>query len=208
VSGPLEPTDRSYAIAKIAGIEMCWAYHCQYGIRFLAPMPANLFGPGDNYHPSNSHLVPALIRKMHEAKGGGQREVVVWGTGTPRCELLYGEDAADAFIFLDALARDSFNELACNQEVPPLVDIGSGRDMTVRGIAELVAEVVGIDPEQRFDPSKPDGTPRKLLATARLANLGWKPRTNLQDGLRQAHLDFCASYSESPAETLVGPQED
>jgi len=208
LSGPLEPTNRSYAIAKIAGIEMCWAYNRQYGTRFLAAMPAKLYGPGENYRPSNSHLVPALIRKMLEAKGCGQREVVVWGTGTPRRELLYREDAADACIFLATLARDSFNELACNQEAPSLVNIGSSRDMMVREIAELVAEVVGIDPEQRFDASEPDGTPRKLLDTTRLTNLGWKPRTNLQDGLRQAHLDFCASYSASPAETLVGPQED
>jgi len=208
LSGPLEPTNRPYAIAKIAGIEMCWAYNRQYETRFLAAMPANLYGPGDNYHPSNSHLVPALIRKMHEAKTSGQREVVLWGTGTPRRELLYSDDAADACIFLAALAPERFNELACNQEAPPLANIGSGQDMTVREIAELVAEVVGVQPKLRFDASKPDGTPRKLLDITRLAELGWKPRTNLRDGLRQAYLDFRASCAESPAGALVGPQED
>jgi len=208
LSGPLEPTNRPYAIAKIAGIEMCWAYNRQYGTRFLSAMPANLYGPGDNYHPSNSHLVPALIRKMHEAKTSGQREVVLWGTGTPRRELLYSDDAADACIFLAALAPERFNELACDQDAPPLANIGSGQDMTVREIAELVAEVVGVQPKLRFDASKPDGTPRKVLDITRLANLGWKPRTNLLDGLRQAYLDFCASCAESPAGNLVGPQED
>jgi GDP-L-fucose synthase len=208
LSGPLEATNRSYAIAKIAGIEMCWAYNRQYGTRFLAAMPTNLYGPGDNYHPTNSHLVPALIRKMHEAKTSGQREVVVWGTGTPRRELLSSDDAADACIFLAALARERFDELACNQEVPPLVNIGSGQDMTVREIAELVAEVVGVEPELRFDASKPDGTPRKLLDTTRLANLGWKPRTNLRNGLRQAYFDFCASLSESHTGAQVGPREN
>jgi GDP-L-fucose synthase len=208
LSGPLEATNRSYAIAKIAGIEMCWSYNRQYGTRFLAAMPTNLYGPGDNYHPRNSHMVPALIRKMHEAKTSGQHEVVVWGTGTPRRELLYSEDAADACIFLAGLPLERLNELTGSQEVPPLVNIGSGLDMTVREIAELVAEVVGVAPELRFDASKPDGTPQKLLDTTRLANLGWKPRTNLRDGLRQAYLDFCANCAESPAGTLVGLQED
>jgi GDP-L-fucose synthase len=208
LSGPLEPTNRSYAIAKIAGIEMCWAYNRQYATRFLAAMPANLYGPGDNYHPTNCHLVPALIRKMHEAKMSGKREVVVWGTGTPRRELLYSDDAADACVFLAALAPERFDELACNQEVPPLANIGSGLEMTVREIATLVAEVVGVEPELRFDASKPDGTPRKLLDSTRLANLGWRPRTNLRDGLRQAYLDFCASRSERPDGTLAGPEED
>jgi GDP-L-fucose synthase len=208
LSGPLESTNRSYAIAKIAGIEMCWAYNRQYGTRFLAAMPTNLYGPGDNYHPRNSHLVPALIRKMHEAKTSGKREVVVWGTGTPRRELLCSDDAADACIFLAALAPERLNELTCNREVPPLVNIGSGQDMTVREIAELIAEVVGVAPDLRFDASKPDGTPRKLLDTTRLANLGWKPRTNLRDGLRQAYLDFCANCAESPAGAPVGLQKD
>ena len=152
LSGPLEATNRSYAIAKIAGIEMCWAYNRQYGTRFLAAMPTNLYGPGDNYHPSHSHLVPALIRKMHEAKVSGRREVVtIWGTGTPRRELLYSEDAADACIFLAGLPLERLNELTGSQEAPPLVNIGSGQDMSVREIAELVAEVVGIEPVLRFD---------------------------------------------------------
>jgi GDP-L-fucose synthase len=144
---------------------------------------------------------------MHEVKVSGRREVAIWGTGTPRRELLYSEDAADACIFLAGLPSERLNELTGSQESPPLVNIGSGQDMSVREIAELVAEVVGVEPELRFDASKPDGTPRKLLDTTRLANLGWKPRTGLRDGLRQAYLDFCASYAERPAGTLVGPRE-
>ena len=145
---------------------------------------------------------------MHEVKVSGRREVAIWGTGTPRRELLYSEDAADACIFLAGLPFERLNELTGSQEAPPLVNIGSGRDMSVREIAELVAQVVGIEPVLRFDANKPDGTPRKLLDTARLDSLGWKPRTGLRDGLRQAYLDFCARCAESPARTLVGPREN
>lgn len=208
LTGPLEHTNRSYAIAKIAGIEMCWACNRQYGTRFLAAMPTNLYGPGDNYHRSHAHLVPALIRKMHEAKVSGRHEVMIWGTGTPRRELLYSEDAADACIFLAALPLERLHELTGSQETPPLVNIGSGQDMSVREIAELVAQVVGIEPLFRFDSSKPDGTPRKLLDTARLANLGWKPRTSLRDGLRQTYHDFCWSLSDNNTGGLVGPREN
>lgn len=205
LGGPLESTNRAYSIAKIAGIETAWAYNRQYGTRFLAAMPTNLYGPGDRYHHSNSHLIPALIRKMHEAKIGGGREVVIWGSGTPRREFLHSEDAADACIFLLGLAPDAFGQLAghhddgrhkdSSHDVAPLVNIGCGEDLTVRDLAELVAEVVGITPALVFDSSKPDGTPRKLLDTRRLSRLGWKPRIGLREGLRQTYADFCSGLT-------------
>jgi GDP-L-fucose synthase len=191
LGGPLEPTNRAYAVAKIAGIEMIWAYNRQYQTRFLAAMPTNLYGPGDSYHPDKSHLIPALIRKMHEAKVTGRREVVIWGSGNPRREFLYSEDAAEACIFLLGLASEPFNQLAARADVAPLVNIGCGEDMSVRELAELVAEVVGVTPSLVFDSSKPDGTPRKLLDIGQLSRLGWKPRTGLREGLRQTYADFC-----------------
>lgn len=192
LGGPLEPTNRAYAVAKIAGIEMGWAYNRQYGTRFLAAMPTNLYGPGDHYDSNHSHLMPALIRKMHEAKITGSREVVLWGTGTPRREFLHSEDAADACIFLLGLAPEAFGQLADGDEVAPMVNVGCGEDRTVRELAALVAEVVGISPSFVFDSSKPDGTPRKLLDVRRLAALGWKPRISLREGLRQTYVDFCS----------------
>jgi GDP-L-fucose synthase len=193
LGGRLEPTNRAYAVAKIAGIEMGWAYNRQYGTRFLAAMPTNLYGPGDHYHPQNSHLLPALIRKMHEAKITRCEEVVIWGSGTPRREFLHSEDVADACIFLLSLPQQAFDQLAGrnDHDVAPLVNIGCGEDMTVRELANRVAEVVGVAPTLIFDSSKPDGTPRKLLDTSRLAALGWKPRIGLRDGLRQTYEDFC-----------------
>jgi GDP-L-fucose synthase len=200
LSGPLEPTNRSYAVAKIAGVEMCWACNRQHGTQFLAAMPANLYGPGDNYHPANSHLIPALIRKMHQAKVSGAHEVVVWGSGTPRREFLYSRDAADACIFLMRLPEARFAELVASHENPPLVNLGCGKDMSVREIAELVAQVVGAGQHLVFDPTKPDGTPRKLLDTARLSGLGWKPQTSLRDGLRLTYEDFCSRISTTEKE--------
>jgi GDP-L-fucose synthase len=196
LSGRLEPTNRAYAVAKIAGIEMCWAYNRQYGTQFLAAMPPNLYGPGDNYHPSHSHLVPALIRKTHEAKVRRVNQVVLWGTGTPRRELLYSEDAADACIFLARLPPGQFSGLAQNPHTPPLVNVGSGQDLSVRELADLVAEVVGIKPSFRFDPTKPDGTLRKLLDVSRLMSLGWKPQVRLEDGLGITYRDFCSQAVE------------
>jgi GDP-L-fucose synthase len=196
LGGPLESTNRAYAVAKIAGIEMIWAYNRQYQTRFLAAMPTNLYGPGDNYHPGNSHLIPALIRKMHEAKIAGSSEVVVWGSGNPRREFLHSEDAADACIFLLSLAPELFSQLAASHEVAPLINIGCGQDLTVRELAELVAEVVGVDPSLVFDSSKPDGTPRKLLDIARLSRLGWKPRIGLREGLEQTYADFCSGFND------------
>jgi len=196
MGGPLESTNRSYAVAKIAGIEMVWAYNRQHRTRFLAAMPTNLYGPGDNYHPENSHLIPALIRKMHEAKITGRQEVEIWGSGNPRREFLHSEDAADACIFLMGLAPGVFNQLAARENVAPLINIGCGQDLTVRELAALVAAVVGVTPTLVFNSSKPDGTPRKLLDIGQMSRLGWKPQLSLHDGLRQTYADFCSGLSD------------
>jgi len=198
LTGPLEPTNRPYALAKIAGIEMCWSYNRQYGTRYLAVMPTNLYGPGDNYHPENSHVIPALIRKFHEAKVNDHPTVTVWGTGTPRREFLYSEDMADACVYLMNLPDDRFNTLLGSDEaktgvfMPPLVNIGVGHDLTIRELAETVKQVIGYGGGIVFDATKPDGTPRKLMDVSRLHGLGWQASTPLIDGLRQAHREFLA----------------
>jgi GDP-L-fucose synthase len=201
LSGPLEPTNRPYAVAKIAGIEMCWAYNRQFGTRFLAAMPTNLFGPGDRYDLHDSHVVPALLRKMHETKASGARKVVIWGSGTPRREFLYSDDAADACVFLVNLPDSNLDQIIAREEMPPVINIGAGRDITIRELAELIAEVVGFRGELVFDPSKPDGTPRKLLDISRLTALGWAPQTSLRQGLMKAYRDF----SENVAKTARPP---
>jgi GDP-L-fucose synthase len=203
LTAPLESTNRPYAVAKIAGIEMCWAYNRQYNTRFLAAMLTNLYGPGDNYHPSNSHLIPALIRRMHEAKTSGAEQAVVWGTGTPRREFLYSDDAADACIFLLNLSTERFEDLL-SVNTPPLVNVGWGTDMTVREVAELIAEVVGLDHGLIFDPTKPDGTPRKLMNTSRLNSLGWRPRIAIREGLLETYKDFCSRIAQSRSPLEVG----
>jgi GDP-L-fucose synthase len=185
LSGPLEPTNRPYAIAKIAGIEMCWSYNRQYGTRYLAAMPTNLYGPGDNYDLANSHVLPALIRKTAEAKASGANEVVVWGTGTPRRELLYSDDLAQACCFLMNLDEERFGSLL-PEETPPLINIGTGEDITIRELAETVARVIGFHGTLVFDTAKPDGTPRKLLDVGRLHGLGWHHATTLEQGIRRA----------------------
>ena len=193
LTGPLEATNRPYALAKIAGIEQCWSYNRQYGTQYLAVMPTNLYGPGDNYHPENSHVIPALIRKFHEAKVANSPTVTVWGTGTPRREFMYSEDMADACVFLMNLPDSQFVPLLAadrNDGLPPLVNIGVGEDLTITELARLVGEVVGYEGKIVFDPSKPDGTPRKLLDVTRLRGLGWQAQTGLGDGLKSAHLDF------------------
>ena len=190
LSGALEPTNRSYAVAKIAGIEMCRAYNLQYGTRYLAAMPTNLYGPGDNYDLETAHVIPALIRKMHEAKAGGQNEVVLWGSGTPRREFLYSDDLAEACLFLMNLDQEAFHALVASETDAPLINVGSGDDQNIRELAELVARVVGFGGVLKFDPTKPDGTPRKLLDTSRLSSLGWRPRTSLLDGINLAYRDF------------------
>lgn len=206
LGGPLEFTNRPYAVAKIAGIEMCWAYNRQYGTRFLAGMPTNLYGPGDNYDSKNSHLIPALIRRVQEAKLARAKQVVVWGTGAPRREFLYSEDAADACIFLMRLPPKQFDELVRDRDNPPLLNIGSGEDLTVREIAELVCEVLGSECPLVFDPTKPDGTPRKLLDTTRLTALGWRPRIGLREGLSRTCQDFCSTVAMTSLSISAGQE--
>jgi GDP-L-fucose synthase len=187
LTGLLEPTNEPYAIAKIAGIKMCDAYNRQYGTNFMSAMPTNLYGLGDNYDLQNSHVLPALIRKMHEAKMQNAKEVVVWGTGTPKREFLYSEDLADACVFL----MEKYDAA----DIGEFVNIGSGNEVTIRELAELVAEIVGFRGRLAFDVSKPDGTPRKFLDVSRLTALGWKPMTSLKAGVEQTHKDFLSRYA-------------
>ena len=187
LTGPLEPTNRPYALAKIAGIEMCWSYNRQYGTRFLAAMPTNLYGPGDNFDLNNSHVLPALIRKVVEAKASGSRSLTVWGTGTPRRELLFNEDLADACIHLLNLPEAVYDGLLVH-DFPPLINIGTGQDLTIRELAELVSKVLEFDGELVFDTTRLDGTPRKLLDVSRINGLGWKSVTSLEEGIRKTYL--------------------
>lgn len=199
LTGPLEPTNRPYALAKIAGIEMCWSYNRQYGTKYLAAMPTNLYGPGDNYHLQNSHVIPALLRKFHEAREQGEPSVTVWGTGTPRREFLYSDDMADACVFLMRLPDERYTALLGSDESqtgrfePPLVNIGVGHDVTIAELAQLVQQVTGYEGQITFDTSKPDGTPRKLMDVGLLERTGWKARTPLLDGLRSAYAEFVAA---------------
>ena len=193
LTGPLEPTNRPYALAKIAGIEQCWSYNRQYKTQFLAVMPTNLYGPGDNFHPQNSHVIPALLRKFHEAKLAGRAAVTVWGTGTPKREFMYSEDMADACVFLMNLPDAQFVPLLGqdrNDGLPPLVNIGVGEDLTIAELAALVKAVTGYAGGIVFDAEKPDGTPRKLLDVTRLKALGWQPAMPLAEGLRLAYRWF------------------
>jgi GDP-L-fucose synthase len=191
--GPLEQTNQPYALAKISGIEQCWSYNRQYGTRYLAVMPTNLYGPGDNYHPENSHVIPALIRRAHEHKLRNEPKMVVWGTGKPMREFLYCDDMADACVHLMLLGDTQYGELL-NERHPPLVNVGVGEDLSIADLARTVCEVVGYRGELVFDTSKPDGTPRKLLDVSRLNALGWRATTQLRDGLRQAYAEFCAAH--------------
>lgn len=182
LTGPLEPTNRPYAVAKIAGIEMCWSYNRQYGTKYLAAMPTNLYGPNDNFEPNTSHVLPALIRKTAEAIARGADQVSVWGTGTPRRELLYSDDLAQACTFLMNLEEDRFDSLL-REDAPPLINIGTGEDLSVRELAEVVARVLHFKGRLVFDTTKPDGTPRKLLDVGRLHKLGWHHTTGLEEGI-------------------------
>ena len=188
LSGPLEPTNRAYGVAKISGIEMCAAYNRQYGTKFLAVMPTNLYGPNDNYDIQNSHVVPALIRKFHEAKVGGAAAAVVWGTGSPRREFLHSDDLADAVVFLMSLPDQTFDCLVGSGN--PLINIGLGTDLTIRELATLVKTVVQFGGDIRWDASKPDGTPQKLLDVSRMKALGWTPKVELAQGIHAAYRDF------------------
>ena len=205
LTGPLEPTNRPYALAKIAGIEMCWSYNRQYGkdggTRYLAAMPTNLYGPGDNYHPTHSHVIPALLRKFHEAKLRRDAHVTVWGTGTPRREFLYSDDMADACVFLMNLPDDRYSPLLGSDETvsgrfePPLVNIGVGEDVTIAELAAIVAGVVGYRGDIVYDNSKPDGTPRKLMDVGLINRAGWKASTPLEAGLHSAYAEFAAQQA-------------
>ena len=198
LTGPLEPTNRPYALAKIAGIELCWSSNRQHGTRNLAAMPCNLYGEGDSYHPEHSHVIPGLLRRLHEARQRGDREVTVWGSGEPRREFLHSDDMADACVHLMALPDAAFDGLLGGDPLapehldPPLVNIGSGQDLTIAELAACVARTVGFDGALRFDRSKPDGTPRKLLHVGRLGATGWSPRIGLEEGLQRAYRDFLA----------------
>jgi GDP-L-fucose synthase len=180
LTGPLEPTNRPYALAKIAGVEMCWSYNRQFQTRYLSAMPANLYGPGDNFDPQKSHVLPALIRKVAEAKALGHKQIVVWGTGTPRRELLFSEDLAEACVFLMNLDDATYASLL---EGVPLINIGTGKDVTIRELAEQVCAALGYTGDLVFDTNRPDGTPQKLLDVTRMQALGWQPRTTLSQGI-------------------------
>jgi len=190
LTGLLEPTNEPYAIAKIAGIKMCESYNRQYGTEFIAVMPTNLYGPGDNFHPDNSHVLPALIRRFHEAKVNGAKEVVVWGTGTPRRELLYVDDMAAGSVYLLGLSTVKISPELLNYPKPCFVNLGTGVDLTIRELAETVAAVVGYMGGIAFDCSKPDGTPRKLQDVSRMTTLGWQAKTSLREGLERTYAWF------------------
>lgn len=195
LTGPLEPTNSPYAIAKIAGIEMCRAYNRQFGTKFVAVMPTNLYGLGDNYDLQNSHVLPALIRKMHEAKVRSDDQVVVWGTGTPRREFLLADDLADACMYLMGLSDSAFDEVLTQKGAPALINIGCGEDLTIRELAEAVKDGVGFPGKLVFDTTKPDGPPRKLLDVSRMHALGWKHRHELTQGIKVAYADYLARHA-------------
>ena len=182
LTGTLEYTNEPYAIAKIAGIKMCEAYRDQYGCNFISVMPTNLYGPNDNYDLNNSHVLPALVRKIHEAKSGNQASFVMWGTGEPRREFLHADDLADACFFL----MQRYNE-------PGMINVGTGEDLTINELAELIKKIVGFEGRFEHDTSKPDGTPRKLLDVSKLSALGWKARISLEEGIRKVYQQYLES---------------
>lgn len=190
LTGPLEPTNEPYALAKIAGIKLCESYNRQYGTDFRSVMPTNLYGPGDNFHPENSHVLPGLLRRIHEAQRAGAGEVVIWGTGTPMREFLHVDDMAAACLHVMDLEPEHWRS-----QVQPMcshLNVGTGVDVTIRELAETLAEVVGFTGELRFDTTKPDGTPRKLLDVDRLAGLGWRASTSLREGIESTYAWYCA----------------
>lgn len=183
LTGTLEPTNEPYAIAKIAGIKMCDAYRAQYGCNYISVMPTNLYGYNDNYHPQNSHVLPALIRRFHEAKVAGTHDVTIWGTGSPMREFLFADDLAEACYYL----MQNYNEEG-------LVNIGTGEDLTIKDLAMLIKKVIGYEGEIKFDTSKPDGTPRKLMDVSKLHSQGWKHKIELEEGIGLAYQDFLSRY--------------
>jgi len=192
LTGPLEPTNEPYAVAKIAGIKLCESYNRQYGashgIDYRSVMPTNLYGPGDNYHPENSHVIPALLRRFHEARVNQTPSVTIWGTGTPRREFLYVDDMAAASVYVMTLDHDAYS-----MQVTPMqshINVGFGQDVTIAELAHLVGKTVGYEGEIRFDPSKPDGAPRKLMDSGRLQSMGWQPGVGLAEGLARAYADY------------------
>lgn len=190
MTGLLEPTNEPYAMAKIIGIKICESYNRQYGTDFRSVMPTNLYGPGDNYHPENSHVIPALIRRFHEAKTNGAEKVVIWGTGTPRREFLHVDDMADACVHVMELPRNTYEKYTA----PMLshINVGTGEDVTIREVAEVIRKTVGYEGKIEFDTSKPDGTPRKLMSTAKLSLLGWRPGMRLGEGIKETYECFKA----------------
>ncbi len=197
LTGPLEPTNEPYAVAKIAGIKLCESYNRQYGTDYRSVMPTNLYGPGDNFHPENSHVIPALIRRFHDAVREGRSEVTIWGSGTPRREFLHVDDMAEASLFVLDLPRQQYD--ANTQPMLSHINVGYGEDITIRELAHLIAEVTGFTGEIAFDASKPDGTMRKLMDSSRLAAMGWKPSVKLTDGLRDAYTWYQANVVAAPA---------
>ena len=189
LTGPLESTNRAYALAKIAGVEMCWSYNREYGTKWLAAMPTNLYGPGDSYDLNNSHVLPALIRKMHEAKVSDAKEVVLWGSGTPKREFLYVDDLASALVFLATLDETRYDAIVEPSHCP-LINVGSGEDLTIRKLAETIAEVVGYKGRFVQDTSKPDGTLRKIMDVSRINSLGWQRQMPLKEGIALSYLDM------------------
>jgi GDP-L-fucose synthase len=187
LAGPLEPTNEPYAIAKIAGIKMCESYNRQYGTRFVSVMPTNLYGPNDNFDLENSHVLPALMRKFHEAKSSGKKEVVIWGTGTPRREFLHVDDLADATVFVMNLDDDTLADHLLSYPKPCFVNVGSGVDGTILEMASTIKEIIGYSGDLIFDHSKPDGVPQKLLDTSKLSQLGWQHKISLKNGIRDVY---------------------
>jgi len=197
LTGPLETTNEPYAIAKIAGVRLCDAYNRQYGTNFISAMPTNMYGPGDNYHPENSHVLPALIRRFHEAKVSAAAEVVCWGTGSPLREFLYSDDLAEACLFL--VEHANYTDMAFTDgsgTVQSHINVGSGKEVTIKELAETVKQVVGFQGKITWDSSKPDGTPRKLMDSSRINALGWTAKVTLRDGLARAYSDFLTRHAK------------
>ncbi|WP_010458900.1 GDP-L-fucose synthase [Acidovorax radicis] len=195
LTGTLEPTNEPYAVAKIAGIKLCESYNRQYGTDYRSVMPTNLYGPGDNYHPENSHVIPALIRRFHEAKLARSSSVVIWGTGAPRREFLYVDDMAAACIHVMNLDQSVYN--ACTQPRLSHINLGTGEDLPIRELAQLIGEVVGYTGKIEFDSAKPDGAPRKLLNVSRLQGLGWRAQVGLQHGLTMVYQDYVSTLQRA-----------